>query len=32
MKIIERIRSLLNRRKGRLIQFGELALPDGHKV
>jgi hypothetical protein len=32
MNLLERIRGLLNRRKGRLIQFGELALPEGHKV
>jgi hypothetical protein len=32
MKLLEHIRALLNRRKGRLIQFGELALPEGHKV
>lgn len=32
MRLVERIRILLNRRKGRLIQFGELALPEGQKV
>jgi len=32
MSLLIRIREALNRRKGRLIQFGELALPDGHKV
>lgn len=32
MTLLARIRELLNRRKGRLIQFGELALPEGQKV
>jgi len=32
VKFLQHIRELLNRRKGRLIQFGELALPDGHKA
>ncbi len=32
MSLVQEIRSLLNRRKGRLIQVGELAFPDGPKV
>jgi hypothetical protein len=31
MSLLARIRELLNRRKGRLIKFGELALPEGQQ-
>lgn len=32
MILLQRIRELLNRRKGRLIDYGTLALPEGHKA
>lgn len=31
MSLVEVIRKLLNRRKCRLIQFGEMALPEGQQ-
>jgi len=32
MNLTDTIRKLLNRRKCRLIQFGELALPEGQQA